>query len=172
MSQKKKSSEIKGTQVRANLRIGAMGDSVRISKKATLYVQKIINNELEFLGREMFDYLQISEKKTVKLKVLLNVLNKGRLQPLGLGELFLDKRYANTVPGKISSSTSLRSLGEGITLGRKNGYSISQDVRELIPVIARIILQKIGHRAYGYTRAGKRRTISRSDVEAFQFNKI
>ena len=171
MSQKKKSSEIKGTQVRFNLRIGA-GDSVRISKKATLYVQNIINRELASLGREMFDYLQISEKKTVKLKVLLNVLNKGRLQPLGLGELFLDKRYVESVPGKISSSTSLRSLGEGITLGRKNGYSVSQEVRELIPVIARIILQKIGHRAYGYTKAGNRRTISKSDVEAFQFNKI
>ncbi len=170
------------TSVARVLKDGARGSvtktaargGVRVSKEASKESTKATERMLKELGEACEKTLKMMKTKTVTKDLLISVI-EGPMACQGLSSKAVKGASApGTRKGSkdrpvhaprqdIAIASCLKGFGKGIVLG-KGAYRISGDAKYAIAAVTHDYVVDLGKRAGRYTNAGRRATVSSSDV--------
>jgi histone H3/H4 len=142
---------------------------VRLSEKAVDYAIQETEVYLKEIARECKELLQLTEKKTVTIKLLLLALKRlgvNKNDILMKAVLGAQKEKGQDIPRSLIAVASVhRVFAEELPLGQKE-FRMSKNAGVALSKLAEAALRKFGEDGYVLAENAKRKTIKQRDVMA------
>lgn len=142
---------------------------VRISEKAVDFVIQETETYIKEIARECKELLQLTEKKTVTIKLLLLALKRLGVQKndiLMKAVLGAQKEKGQDIPRSLIAIASVhRVFAEELPLGQKE-FRMSKNAGVALSKLAEAALRKFGEDGFVLAENSQRKTIKQRDVMA------